>query len=417
MKVTGFQFGPEEQYDEDAKKIWNVNDMDFQCPLILQTAAIFGDTYVLVSPGVEEGDEPIITAEDPRFCIVENDPRYPTKTLAGLKMWQDDLTSSIRAVLYMPKRVYEFEGPAVTDIMGTDTATLTKRLTTNGILAGGFNLVKSIPNPAEEVTLYRGNWQPAFGTMGRGEFEDVLDIQDRINHTILERMVISKNQAFNQRWITGAKKAEDFKGGADMVWATLDSDAKFGQFEAADLTQILEAVRDDVGDMAAVSQTPATYLMNRMVNVSGDTLTQDQSALVTKTSLREEAMGWMFEKVIRGAFKMSGNTAKAEETEVVTLWKGSQIHTLAELADSFTKFTAGGVPLDVAMRLTGLFTNDQIESSKKQFEEQQKMEQKMALEQTAADGQTKMDVTKQQGQNAVQAVKAKPKTPAPKAGK
>jgi hypothetical protein len=155
-----------------------------------------------------------------------------------------------------------------------------------------------------------------------------------------------------------------------------------------------------------------------MVNVSGDTLTQDQSALVTKVHLREEAMGWMYAKVMRGAFLLAGNTAKAKETEVCTLWKNPQIHQLAELSDSFSKFTAGGVPIEIAMQITGLFTNDQIEDAKKQFEEQLKMQQQMALEQGQQSNDGSLAVAKQQGQNQVAAAKAKPKPkPSPSGSK
>lgn len=427
MEVIGFQFGPEQQVDEEAKAIWYYNDMEAQSEIIIKMAATFGDAYVMVTPPLlledDEEDpeaEPVISAEDPRMCIVETDPRYINKTLAGLKMWQDDISGTVRAILYMKDKIYEYEGPAVTDVVGTDTTTLTHTLVGKSVAAGGFTLVNTYPNELGEIPLVRINWQPAFGTMGRAEFENVMDIQDRINHTILDRLVIAKAQAYNQRWMTGGTGNENFRPGSDMVWATQDAEANFGQFEAVDLTQILEAVRDDVGDLAAVSRTPATYLMNRMVNVSGDTLTQDQSALVGKVRRREKACGLGFAKVMRLAFLAKGNSTKAKETEVCTLWKNSQIHTLAEIADSFSKFTGGGVPLDIAMQTTGLFTNDQIESAKQQFEEQQQMQQQMLLEQGNQAGKQGLDqqkqagkdslaVAKQQGQNQVAAAKAKPK--------
>lgn len=387
MKVIGFQFGPEQQVDEDAKKIWNYNDMDYQSPLILNTACTFGDTYVLVSPPIEPDGEPVVTAEDPRLCITEVDPRLPTRLLAGLKMWQEEDTGTVFAALYLPEQIRLYEGQAVQDYNGADGATLTHVKLGRDAASGGFRLIAVSPNPIGEVPLIRGNWQPAFGTMGRGEFENVMHIQDRINHAVLDRLVIAKAQAYNQRWISGAQKGENFKPGADMIWATLNSDATFGQFDAVDLAPVLAAVRDDVGDLAAVSQTPATYLMNRMVNVSGDTLAQDQAALITKVHLRSESMGWMYERVMRIAFKIKGNTAKAKETEVVTLWRNPEIHTLAEIGDSFSKFTTGGVPLDIAMSTTGLWTDDQIASAKEQFDAALKATQDHEMAVTKASAQ------------------------------
>jgi hypothetical protein len=411
MRITGFQFGPDQQVDEEAKAIWYYNDMDVQSPVLIEMSGTFGDAYIMVTPPDpdEPGSQSGLSVEDPRMCIVEDDPRRLGKTLAGLKMWMDDVDQLTKAILYTPDAVYEYEGPAVTDAIGTDTVALTHKLISKGVAAGGFRLVSVQPNTMGEVPLIRVPWMPSFGTMSRSEHESVIDIQDRINHTILDRLVIAKSQAYNQRWMTGGTGREDFKPGSDMVWATQNSDANFGQFDAADLTQILAAVRDDVGDMAAVSQTPATYLMNRMVNVSGDTLTQDQSALVMKISDRQEAVGWALAKAMRLAFLAAGNPTKAKETEVCTLWKNAQIYQLAELGDSFSKFTSGGVPIEMAMQLTGLFTNDQILEAKKQFDEQQQMQ--MDMQQQSVDHQGTAVKNQVAAKAAMKPKAATPKTP------
>lgn len=377
MKPLGFQFGPEEQIDEEAQSIWNYNDMDYQSQIIINTAATFGDAYVLVAPPIEEDGEPIISAEDPRMCITETDPRLVTKTLAGLKMWQDDADSTIRAVLYLPNEIRTYRGPAIADVIGTDVASLTKILVGRSAAAGGFVLERVQRNPYNQVTLVKVSWQPAFGSQSRAEHEGVLDIQDRINHTILDRLVISKAQAYNQRWVTGAKKGDEFKPGADMVWATVDKDAKMGQFDAADVTPILTAVKDDIGDMAAISQTPASYLMNRIVNVSGDTLNQDQAALTSKIQFRQIAVGWALERVIRMAFLIKGNTDKAKETKLETIWKRPVIYKIEMLGDFMAKTAQAGVPIDVVMQVTDLFTSDQIERSRQHAEEMNAQEMNM----------------------------------------
>src|SRR5678816_472091 len=182
MRIIGFQFGPEQQVDEEAKAIWYYNDMEVQSQVAIMMAATFGDAYLMVTPPLEEEDDTedysIISVEDPRMCITEQDPRYINKTLAGLKLWQDDALGVIRAVLYLPDNIYEYEGPAVTDVVGTDTTKLTHSLISKGVVAGGFRLIKTQPNTVGEVPLIRLNWQPAFGTIGRAEIESIIDIQD-----------------------------------------------------------------------------------------------------------------------------------------------------------------------------------------------------------------------------------------------
>jgi hypothetical protein len=241
--------------------------------------------------------------------------------------------------------------------------------------------------------VYRIPWQPAFGTQSRAEHESILNIQDRINLTILDRLVISRSQAYNQRWVTGAKKGDDFRPGTDIVWTTPNADAKMGQFEAADVRQILEAVRDDIGDLAAISQTPASYLMNRMINVSGDTLYQDQAALTSKILLRQQAVSYGLERAMRASFRIKGDASKASETNCVVLWRRPSIYKLEAMGDFIQKTVAAGIPVDVVMKVTDLFTDDQIKEAK-QYAEKVRQEE--------------MEMQQRELQNAVEVAKTAP---------
>lgn len=414
MAVRSFKFGDGDGTDADAESIWSYNNMDLQQHMIHNTGATFGDAYILVSPPDPEdpNGEPIFTAEDPKGCITEPHPMYPTRTLAGLKIWQDDVDGLIYAALYLPESVLLYSSPGMSQNTFTDGATLTKILISQPS-EGGFSLVSTQPNEVGVVPLIRGNWQPAFGVLGRGEAECVFDIQDRINHTILDRLVIAKAQAYNQRWATGIPDPKknpnnnqtSFRPGADAVWAITDPDGKFGQFEAADLNQMLQAIRDDVGDMAAVSQTPASFLMNRMVNVSGDTLTQDQSALVQKVKQRELSMGWMYEQAMRVAFLFKGDAAKATEPKVMTIWVDPEVRALSEKADAFNKLVTGGLPLQIAMRDLG-YSQEDIDFAVAEQEKQQQLDMQMQQQQIDAQGQQQadqqgheMNVTKENNQS------------------
>lgn len=364
MRVKGFRFGPMGEADDEAKRIWDWNDMDYQSPVNINTAATFGLCYALITPPNEPDGEPVICIEDPRMCVVERDPYRITRSKAGLKIWQDDTIEAIVAVLYLPTEIYTFAARKYVDQSFETAATLTKQLTTSPA-AAGFELLDVTENPLGEVPLIEGNWQPAFGDLGRGEHECVLDIQDRLNQTMLDRLIISKNQAYRQRWATGVTppgkkgaKRPPFDPGADILWVVADPEANFGDFETADIQQLIAATVDDVGNLAAVSQTPATYLMNRMVNVSGDTLTQDQSALISKIKVRFESMGWFYERVMKIAFKYKGDK-RYKEVEASTLWADPEVRTLAEKADALNKLVTAGVPLEIAMEELG-YSPDQI---------------------------------------------------------
>jgi hypothetical protein len=366
MRVKGFRFGEAGQADKDAKRIWDYNDMDYQSQININTAATFGLCYALITdtdPKDPDG-EPVICIEDPRMCAVERDPYRITRSMAGLKMWQDDTIEAVIAVLYLPDEIYTFTSRKYLENSFEQDAVLTKQFTMTPA-ASNFELVDVSPNPLGEVPLIEGNWQPAFGDLGRAEHEGVLDVQDRINHTVLDRLIISKSQAYRQRWATGitppgakGKKRPPFDPGADVLWVTANPDAHFGDFDTADIEKLLKAIRDDVGDLAAMTQTPASYLMNRMVNVSGDTLTQDQTGLVSKVNNRQEAMGWFYERVLKLAFKYKKDN-RARDADAFTLWADAEKRKLTEKADALNKLVAAGIPLEIAMEDCG-YSPDQI---------------------------------------------------------
>lgn len=403
MTVRGFRFGGSDETskpeaDKDARQIWSANNMDFQAPILFMTAASLGDDYIMVSPpepdaGPWANKFPIITFEDPRTCITEQDPSNPQHTRAGLRMWQDDVLQKIVVMLYLPEAVYQYVGPSVYDCRDLDTPGLTKKLL-SGPQGGGLELVDAMPNPLGLVPITRAAWIPSGKQASFAEAEDVLDIQDRINATILDRMVISRSQAYKQRWAKGIKLPKTRSGqskppfdpGSDMLWVTDNPDAEFGEFKEADIKQILEAVRDDVGDMAAITKTPAHYLMNRMANVSGDTLTQAEAGLVSKTKQRMIAMGWALERTMRLCFAYM-NDSRAAETDVEVIWADPELHSRSELADAFGKETAGGIPVVVAAERLGL-QPDQIafvaaEAEKQAALEEQHRSEDMAMQQAS----------------------------------
>lgn len=366
MFIKGFRFGDTaSEADAEARKVWNANNMDYQAPVAHMTASSLGVIYFMVSPPEAAGTMfstglPVITVEDPRTTITESDPLNPMRTRAGLRMYVDDVLGRVVCWLYLPNESHMYVGPAVHELDGLDTPGLTKKLLSSPN-SGGLRHEMTVPNKLGVVPLVQGDWIPSLNETGFAEAEDVLDIQDRINSQILERTIISKMQAYKQRYVTGVKVSQNkdgskkapFDPGADMLWVSDNPDAKFGQFEAVDFTQILEAIRDDVGDMAAITKTPAHYLMNRMANVSGDTLTQAEAGLVSKTKQRMIAMGWAWERVMRLAFAYMNNP-KAFELDAEVIWGDPELHSRTEIADAFGKEVAGGLPMAIAAERMGL---------------------------------------------------------------
>lgn len=367
MRVRGFRFGPVGKADPDAKAIWSANDMPLQSNLIHRRAAKYGLTYALATPPAEGKQWPGITAEDPRQCITYQDPTRPTRSIAGLKMWNDAITGRVHAVLFLPGVNFGFVGPESTVIADMSYEDMRDRLLSS--TTGGLQLMGEQPTGLTELPMVQYIWRPdssdfiPYGEAG----PDVRDIQDRINQTMLDRLIITRAQAYKQRWASGLKIAQSrtgntkppFDPGADVLWVTEEKDAKFGEFGTADIRQLLEAVRDDVADIAAITKTPAHYLMGKMANVSGETLSEAETGLVSAVEDRMESVGWGHETLMKTCFRYLGNAQKAEELEAETLWTDPQRRTMQELADAAIKWSEIGIPLQLIMDRQG-FSDDEI---------------------------------------------------------
>lgn len=166
-----------------------------------------------------------------------------------------------------------------------------------------------------------------------------------------------------------------FDPGSDMLWAVTDPDANFGDFEQADIEQHLNAAEADIGDFAALTQTPVMYLTNKLVNVSGDTMAAAQAALISKTKTRMEIMGWFFEQIIKLCFLYMGDTTRATDVEAETLWIDPELRTMAEQADFVSKMAAASPGfLRIAAERIGL-TPEEVEFVMEEHERMSQQEQ------------------------------------------
>lgn len=387
MEVRGFRFGDPGTSDDDAAAIWQNSDMDLQSHTIHMNAAKYGLGYALVKPPGPDDQYPTIISKDPRTSIVYPDPAKPTKALAGLCMWESEVVGRVLAVLYLPEGAYGFVGPYIYETDGLNLQDLNDLLLYH--IAGGnsFKLSGFVANPpdVQEVALTEYTWRPNTGVWPQAECgADIRRVQDRINQTIFQRMCISHFQAYKQRWATGiattnasGKKGKaPFDPGFDTLWGVSSENVKFGEFTSADITQILEAIRDDVAAIATLTKTPAHYLMGAIANVSGETLTQAESGLVSKTRQRMSSMGWAHERVMKLCFAYMGDQRATDPTAAV-LWANPGRELIADTALAGLQWTQAGIPLAIVMEGQGNWDQDQIAFS---VAEKEKADQ-LALEQ------------------------------------
>lgn len=345
--------GTDKSLDKGAWGLWQANSLDADAGIVHRDALVMGRSYVIVGPPTaDDPGVPVITPEDPRLVIHECDPIRRRTVIAALKTWHDDIGSCQRAIVYLPDGYHYFKSPQVDN--GDTPVAWNGRYwdVDTDTFAGGM-----APNTIGRVPVVPFVNKGGIRRLGHGEFEDVTGIQDRINVTVLDRLVIQSMQAFRQRWASGVQlydengnTVDDFDPGADLVWAVEDTNVKFGDFAQADIAPIMSAAQADITHMAAITRTPVSYLMSQMVNVSGDALIAAEIGLIAKVRARQLEFGESWEQVLRLA---DAYVAGAVQPNAEIAWVDPAQYGLTQLADAAVKYEMAGVPWRTRMEILG----------------------------------------------------------------
>lgn len=353
LAITGFRMG-DPASEDTAHRFWQANRMDADQSLVLHDALTMGRSYMIVGPNAD--GVPTISVEDPRQVIHESEPGDRRRVRAALKTWADEAEGREFAVVYLPDGIHYFSCRTQEGV-GPRWGSAAWERTEDG--DGGF-AAAPVPGVVPVVPFVN---RPEKDLAGYGEFEDVLDVQDRINQGILDRLVVGAVGAFRQRWVTGlklvdaeGKPIQRFDPGADLMWGTEGENVKFGSFDPTDLKGYIEPIRVDVEHLAAISRTPTYYLLGSMVNVSGDALTAAESGLTSKAKRRARQFGESAELVMSVAFRMAG-MEPVEDAEVI--WDSIERENPAAVADGLVKKQVIGVPWRQLMEDSG-YTPAQI---------------------------------------------------------
>jgi len=351
LSVTGFRFGSDDD-DELAWAIWQASSMDADHELVHTDALVTGQSFVLVAPDDDNPTGVSITVESPLEAVVLYEPGNRRKRRAGFKRWSEDGGQTTTDVLILPDEIVTWHpkarGPEVERNAG-DT------------------LIEVVP-------------QPRTSRWPRSELAPAIPFQDRICTTLFNRLVATDYGAFRQIWATGIKIASEvsttedgsqvtkvrrpFDIGANRLLTNQNPEGRFGSFPESTLAGYLSAVEQDVNPLAAVTQTPPTYLLGSMVNLSAEAITAAEAGLVAKIRRRSLHIGEAWEEVERTALGLVGSPA-ATNLGAEVIWADFETRSIAQLADSLVKMRSLGVPLEALWERYGA-TQEEIDRWREQ---------------------------------------------------
>lgn len=356
MMIEGFRLGSS-RADKQTWRIWQANNMDADSDQVILEAAKVGWSFVSVEPNPADRSTPFIYPELPAQCVVDYVPgSNMRRRAAALKVWDDDWTGRMHATLYLPDGIWKLEAaqaPKVDGSVRRSTPTWLPRA------AGDVDDYGYAKNPLGVVPIVEVKNNPQLGVGGVSELYDVIDIQDRVNKTIADRLMTQDYGAFPQRWASGWPDEDEdgvaqppLEMGRSRVVTSNVAETTFGQWDGAPLDPYSNAKREDVKDIASRTRTPAQYLLGEMSNVNGETLKASESGLIAKTRQRQRTFGEDFEEVARLA-RLAAGISSNRDAALETVWRNPEYRTEGELVDALTKLRTLEYPLEVLWEMHG----------------------------------------------------------------
>lgn len=367
LEVTGFRTGVDET-DDLLWDWWQANDMDAWADIAHKDALAMRTCPVLVEPGID-GGPPRITPQNPLRTIVETAPGDWRLVRAALKRWEDD-DGRWMHTLYLPDRIEFWQ-----DAQGGFMSTLRSAITGETILYEPRTLDRRTPsrvaNPIDEVPFaIIPNMARSDGTY-EAEHESVLPLLDLYNKTLLDLATTSEFSAFPQRYGIGIDVVEEeapeteagaelggkamarIRAAVDAMVTTPNENAKFGEFQAADLANYVAALDQIRANVGTITFTPYHLLLNMptAVPATGEALKSAEVGLTHKVREhhREKGVGW--ERVQRLELRLAG---QAVPPIIETMWADPETRSEAVHTDAVVKLRAGlGIPRTAAWEMAG----------------------------------------------------------------
>lgn len=359
LDIVGF--GSENAKNEQSKlawDLWQANRMDQRAFQVHAESFISGDSYVIVWP--DENGEPCIFPNCGEVVNVQFEADNPGAIILAIKAWTDK--KKLRLNVYKTDQIEKYISRTNVDL---------------GSLPSKDNQFEEFREPSEawplenkygEIPVFHFGNNCKVGAHGRSELVNVKPLQDALNKSVADMLVGMEFQSLPQRWVTGMDVPKDpetgkaiapFIPGSDRIWAIPSPDAKFGQFEPAQLKQFIEVQESFRLEIARVSRTPLHYIMPMSGQFpSGESLKTAEAPFVSKIKRKQVSFGNVWEDVMSFALKIKGSTVE-DKKPLSAQWRDASPRSESEMIMNAQLKSSLGVPTSQILRELG-YSEEQI---------------------------------------------------------
>lgn len=216
-----------------------------------------------------------------------------------------------------------------------------------------------------------------------GVVEPMFRLQDRINQTVFDLLIVQSFASFKVRTIsgmappvkmcaydedgavvenpsanpddvfewrpiinpdTGRPIPDEINLNAKRLFFAVDPETKFDTLDETPLDGFIKAIELGFRHMAALSQTPPHHILGEISNLSAEALEAAETALSRKVEEFKSSFGESWERVFRVAAEI-GEFPGADDMAGEIIWRDQNNSSLAQAADAYGKLAEQlGIP-------------------------------------------------------------------------
>ena len=338
---------PDKKAKEIIDEVWKENRMDAKMIQLHRIAAKKGDAYAIVWP--DESEHIQIQVNPPELITPVIDPADANHVLYYKKEWQvynGKETFARRDVFYLDRieRLYSKEGDTWSPYLGDGKP-------------------DKYPNPYGVLPVVHFKNRIDEGTFGVSELADAIPIQDDINRLIMDMLMAAGYLGFGQTFIIGTTYKQVTNNNPDGLdrnpgsgWIIPNENAKVGKLTADDMHGLLDAIKQEVQEMATITRTPLHYLQSSAGTPSGISLQELEGPLVDKVREAQIGFGNAYEDINSLILTMQG----IQEAETSILWQDPiQMVDVKKTQNDIVLYNGDALSRKQLLRNQG-YTDDQI---------------------------------------------------------
>ena len=207
---------------------------------------------------------------------------------------------------------------------------------------------------------------------GNGLIAKHLPGLERLNHRVLQGLIIVAFQSFRARAITGVPVADDngnpidynelFQSAPDSLMLLPDG-ASIWESSQADLTPLSSAIKDDIRILAVQSETPLFMISPDDANGSAEGATAQREILIFNIERITRAITGNIKQLFSDLLTMQGETERANPQKMRVLWLNPRRSSISERAAAAQQATNAGVPFRMMLEKFAEFTPDEVEAA------------------------------------------------------